>query len=226
MKIFRYSILSAFALFIFSCGQTTTETGLSQGIIEYEVTYPDTREEIPYKDFMPNTMLFKFKDNKIAFEMSGPMNLVKTSFISNLENKDVLHLFKLMDKKFATVYSGEDVAGIEEIQNIKINHTGKTKEIAGYTCEQALITFIDDENTSFEIYYTDQLKLNSPNWSTPYKSIDGVLMQYRLKRYNLTMDFTAKKVRKAELTEKDFQKPADYKLIPKDEVIDLLRNPF
>jgi GLPGLI family protein len=226
MKTFHPLLLLIFILGFISCNQSTTESGLSQGIIEYQITYPETGAEIPFKEFLPTSMLFKFKDNKFAFEMSGPMNLVKTSFITDLESKQVLHLIKLMDKKLATTYTAEEVSGIDDYQNLKIQHTGETKEIAGYNCQKAIISFLDDENTSFEIYYTNHLKINSPNWSTPYKAIDGVLMQYRLKRYNLTMDFVAKKVRKAELTTEDFEKPKDYKATSQNEIRTLLIQPF
>ncbi|MBA3898645.1 MAG: DUF4412 domain-containing protein [Bacteroidetes bacterium] len=226
MKILNPILFIFIICSIISCNQSTNEKGLSQGIIEYEITYPDTGEEIPFKEFLPNSMIFKFKDNHIAFEMAGLMNMVRTSFIADLETKDVLHLIKLMDNKYATTYSGEEVASIDDYQNLQIIHTGETKEIAGYTCQKAVITLLDDDNTSFEIFYTNNLKLNSPNWSTPYKAINGVLMQYRLKRYNLTMDFTAKKVRKAELSLEDFTQPDDYKTITKDEVRRILNQQF
>jgi GLPGLI family protein len=226
MKIFHPFFISIFFIGLISCSDSTTQKGLTQGIIEYEITYPETGEDIPFREFMPQVMLFKFKDNQMAFEMNGPMNMVKTTFIADTESKKVLHLIKLMNNKFATEYTGYEINSIDDYQNILVKYTDETKIIAGYDCQKAIITFRDDENTSFEIFYTNHLKINTPNWSTPYKNIDGVLMQFRLKRYNLTMDFTAKKVKKATFSEDDFQQPEEYKTVTKEEVRGFLKNPF
>jgi GLPGLI family protein len=213
-------------LSLFSCNESTNEKGLSQGIIEYEVAYPDEMEGNMYSALLPKTMLFKFKDGKIAFEMSGAMGLFKTSFITGSQSEEVLHLLMIRDKKYAIRYSGKDLKALDDFNNLKITHTGEHIKIAGYDCQKALISLLDDENTSFEVYYTNDLKIQNPNWNTPYRDIDGVLMKYRLKRYDKVMEFTATKVRKAEVGEEEFKKPDSYEFITKEEARKALSNPF
>ncbi|HXC03192.1 MAG TPA: hypothetical protein VNZ86_00495, partial [Bacteroidia bacterium] len=57
-----------------------------------------------------------------------------------------------------------------------------------------------------------------PNWSNPYHEIDGVLMEYQLKRYGLELRFNAVSVSKASIDESIFTLPSEYKLISRAEM--------
>ena len=65
--------------------------------------------------------------------------------------------------------------------------------------------FINDYGTFIEI--------NDPNWCTPFKSIPGVLMEYRVERFNVIMHFTAVEVQKAKIEDSEFFVPKKYKEI-------------
>jgi hypothetical protein len=52
------------------------------------------------------------------------------------------------------------------------------------------------------------------NWFNAYKSIDGMLMEYRVKRYGINMVFKAKSVSPEGADDSVFQLEGDYKSIP------------
>ena len=70
----------------------------------------------------------------------------------------------------------------------------------------------------FDIYYTDELGVDSINNIGPYKEIKGMLMQYRLKKLGLEMCFTATSVKKEDIKDDDFEVPAFYKIVTRKEM--------
>ncbi|HET6245873.1 MAG: hypothetical protein H0V01_12460 [Bacteroidetes bacterium] len=221
----KFLLLPLFLFCFFtSCRQLTDEKYISEGIIEYDISYPETAEDNVMIALMPKTMLLKFKNDKVAFEFTGGMGLFKATFVSDLQNQKLLHLVKILNKKYALTYNAAEIHDIDEMPGININFTGEKKTIAGYETKRSLITFKDDENTSYDIYFTEDINLKTPNWSTPYKEINGVLMEYQLKRYNVVMRFTATSVKKADIDDSDFEKPDDYKIITKEEMDQLFLN--
>ncbi len=223
-KAIKISLLILLFCFFNSCRQLTDKKYISEGIIEYDITYPETDEDNVMKALMPKTMLLKFKNNKVAFEFTGGMGLFKATFISDLQNQNIIHLVKILNKKYALTYNASQLKEIDEMPEINIDFTAEKKIIAGYESQRSLITFKDDENTSYDIYFTNDLNIKTPNWSTPYKEISGVLLEYQLKRYNVVMRFTATSIESAEIEDSEFEKPDDYKIITKEEMDQIFLN--
>jgi GLPGLI family protein len=222
MNFLRNFLFLLFILFsVSSCRELTDEKYISEGIIEYEISYPESENDNLMVSLLPKTMTFKFKKEKVAFDFSGGMGMFKATFVSDLEEKTMLHMVKILNKKYAIIFNQNEVHGIDEFPEMRIEFTSEEKEIAGYKCKKAIITFPEDEHTSFSIYYTEDINLPSPNWSTPYKDIKGVLMEYQMKRYNMEMKFTAISVEKADIDDSDFHRPEDYKIITKQEMDEL-----
>ena len=83
---------------------------------------------------------------------------------------------------------------------------------------------IDDPTVKFDVWYTDELNIKNPNDQTPYSQIDGMLMQYRLKRFGLEMEFTAKGVEKEKIADTEFELPAYYKVVSRQEMDDFFKS--
>jgi GLPGLI family protein len=168
----------------------------------------------------PNKMIVKFKDNYSEAEMSAGMGLFATSFISDPTKKQFIHLVKLMNQKFAMVIAGDAAIKSEVDGDPKptVEKRPDTKIIAGYTCHHAHVTYTDKSMTAFDIWYTNEINIKDPNWSNPYHELDGVLMEYQLKRYGLELRFTCTSVAKANVDESVFTLPSDYKIITRQEM--------
>jgi len=61
-----------------------------------------------------------------------------------------------------------------------------------------------------------EIKIKEPNWCTPFKSVPGVLMEYRVERFNVIMHFTAVEVEKSKIKDTEFLVPKKYKEISID----------
>ena len=59
--------------------------------------------------------------------------------------------------------------------------------------------------------------MKNPNYSTPYEGLKGLVMQFRLEKFGMEMEFTAKKVHKEDVPEATFELPGYYKIVtPKE----------
>jgi hypothetical protein len=208
-------LLIAFAscLYIFgitSCSHSD-EKFISEGVIEYEAAVVDQNH--PMAGLAPNKMTIKFKNNKSCAEMSAGMGLFSTTFISDPEKKTLTQLLKLMNKKFSLVEGEGEVKKENDSYPLEVTKLKDTKVIAGYKCNKAHVKVKDENASEFDIYYTSDLNIKDANFANPFSSIDGVLMEYQMKKFGLEMKFTAKKVKGEDIDDSCFDLPSDYKPI-------------
>ncbi len=207
-----------FCLLISSCGNSD-EKFISEGVIEYTAKAVD--EANPMASLAPNKMTISFKNNKSCAEMSAGMGLFSTSFISDPETKTLTQLVKLLNKKFSLVQHEKDIIEENKAYPLEIIPEKETKIIVGYKCKKAHVKLNDEYGTEFDIYYTNDLDIKNSNFANPYHAVDGVLMEYQMKKFGLEMRFTAISVKNQDVDDAIFELPADYKRISQQEMNDL-----
>jgi GLPGLI family protein len=219
----KKSLLIAFASCLYILGVTSCsnsdETFLSEGVIEYDAAVVD--QSHPMAGLAPNKMTIKFKNNKSCAEMSAGMGLFSTSFISDPETKTMIQLVKLLNKKFSLVQNEAEIKKENDAYPLEITPSKETKLIAGYKCQKAHVKVNDEFATEYDIYYTKDLNIKNPNFANPYYKIDGVLMEYQMKKFGLEMRFTAKMVKCEDVDDSTFELPADYKAVTKEAMDEL-----
>jgi GLPGLI family protein len=199
------------------CSSPTNPKYISEGVIEYKATPVDPDNSMAA--LAPSKMLVKFKDNFCAAEMTAGMGLFTTSFVSDPKRKTFTHMVKLINQKFAVIMGPDSIKNeVDADPKPIIQKMDETKKIAGYTCKKAHVTYANNAQAPFDIWYTKELNIENPNWSNPYHEIDGVLMEYQLKRYGLELRFNAISVSKASIDESIFSLPSEYKIISRQEM--------
>lgn len=216
-------LLIAFASCLYILGVTSCsnsdEKFISEGAIEYDAAIVD--QSNPMATLAPNKMTIKFKNNKSCAEMSAGMGLFSTSFISDPETKSMTQLVKLLNKKFSLVQHAADIQKENETYPLEITPLKETKVIAGYKCQKAHVKVNDELGSEFDIFYTKDLNIKDPNFANPFYKVDGVLMEYQMKKFGLEMKFTAKAVKNEDVDDSTFELPDDYKPVSKEEMDEL-----
>ena len=133
-------------------------------------------------------------------------------------------MVKVFDVKQACIDDEKSIAEENKKYELIFEETSEKKEIAGYTCKKVIATMADDPSVKFDVYYTEELNINTPNAHTPYDKINGMLMQYRLKKFGLELEFTAKGVEKEKIANEEFELPAYYKVISKQEMDEFFKS--
>lgn len=203
---------------LWGCKSFTTSK-ISEGTIEYAVSYPPGKEDNFMASMLPTIIKYNFKNNEASVDLAISMGIVSTSLIANLNKKEVTQTLSIMGKKFATKLDSNQVEKmIQREPESKIVFLDKTKKIAGYNCKSARVDFLSDTISDFEIYYTEDINIKEPNWSSPFRNIKGVLMEFHIKKYGVEMILTAKNVLKNEIKDGHFDLTPDYKMIPIEEM--------
>ena len=192
---------------------------ISEGMIEFEISYPETEAGDLMAGLLPREMILKFKDSKTVGELSAGMGVFKTALIADPETRIVYQLLKIMSKKYVLKLDSNEIHQLyEELPDMKVHFTDETKEIAGYKCKKAVVTFKKNIKEEFSIFYTDDIAIKNSNWCTPFNEISGVLLEYHVRKYNYEMKLTAIKVVKVDIDDTEFEVPSDYEPISQDEM--------
>lgn len=211
------------------CSSDKTEAvaeKISQGKIVYSLSYPQFEDDNIFTSMFPSEMTFKFKDHNTRNELKTKMAIFSTSLLANNKDKKVTHLVKIANK-----YSGLEMDSMEIMEEygrkpegMSITPTDLTKEIAGYNCKHARVTFASDSAKNFDIYYTEEIDLKDPNWCTPFHEIKGVLMEAQVNKFNIDMHMVATEVVSEEYPAEDFQITNDYQPITVTEMADIFQS--
>lgn len=208
-------ILIVVSLVLFSDCKSGNEKIVDEGIIEFDVTAVDPNH--PWAGMIPTTAVLKFKDDKFVLEMST-MGMFTTTFICDQETKTLTQMVKFLDIKQACIENETEIKKENLGYKIKFEESKETKMIAGYKCKKIKVTMVDKPEVNFEAFYTGEMGAENVNNLSPYNGIKGMLMQYRLKKMGLELEFTAKKVKKEEITDNTFELPAYFKVVSKTEI--------
>jgi hypothetical protein len=196
------------------CG-THNDKDVKEGIIEYDVK--PVNENHPLAGFAPTSAVFKFKKDKFIMEMSI-MGMFNTMFIADPVKRTLTQMVKFLDLKQACIEDEKDIKGENEKYQLKIEETKETKIIAGHKCHKIKVTMVSDPTTVFDAYYTKDIQADNVNALSPYSSVKGMMMQYRLQKLGLELEFTAKAVKAAEIPDATFEIPAYFKIVSKAEM--------
>ena len=216
-------ILVVFANLVWlGCGspEKKNDDRVAEGVINYDAEPVDSSS--PMAEMAPNKMTVKFKNNKTVVQMSAGMGFVTMAFISDTESKTFTQMLKLTGTSWKVVTQNEEELKKEnELFNLEVIPTNQTKMIAGYNCKKARVHYKGGELTDYDIYYTTDLNIKNSNFANPYYKLDGVLMEYRVKKAGLEMQFVATSVTKEPVEDSAFEIPLDHKVVSLEEMNDL-----
>lgn len=210
-----YAVIIAISAFLFPDCSNKNDKIINEGIIEFDVNAVDPNH--PWAGMIPSTATLKFKDDKFILEMST-MGMFTTMFICNQSNKTLTQMVKFLDIKQACIENENEINKENLGYKIKWEETKETKIIAGYKCKKVNVIMVNDPSVKFEAYYTAEMGSENVNDLSPYNGVKGMLMQYRLKKMGLELEFTARHVKRAEITDNVFEIPAYFKIVNKPEI--------
>jgi hypothetical protein len=207
-------------LLIAACSTISNEVfdkRISEGIIEYDITFPEMDDQSITATLLPETMEYSFKENSFSSEFEAAGGVFKNRILANGDAKKVDHELKVFRKKVKVQMDDSDVLKmLAEYPKMTIIETQDTDTIVGYHCQKALVVFEEINVPEIEIYYTKDIKMNTPNWCTQYRDIEGVLMAYEIEEFGIRMKLVASSVERKSLAPEAMQVDEGYTPISKE----------
>jgi hypothetical protein len=224
VKIIKHFSLILLVALIGLSSCASNSSAENEGVVTYEISYPVPFDDKWMERLMPKEMEMQFKDGLLKTELSFAVGMIKIAYLSDQKNRKLYELMKFMKKKNYAIRNQDEVnLMMSEIPPHKITPGNATKMIAGYTCKNAMVEVHNDTTDyEFELWYTEELGSKDLNWCSPFSPIQGVLMEYQIQRFNVTMKFTAKSVDLEEYPEDEFLIPEKYTKISYQEMMENL----
>ena len=220
------SLLILFSLIYLSGCNRLGGKASREGVIEYAIAYPpETMQDNVLASMMPSKMTVKFKNNMSLSEIKFGMGIMDACFISNPEKKILITLLQIVDKKYALVSDSTSInEQLRKSPAVDVTFLDEIKTIAGYKCKKAVVK--DNTNTTYDVFYTNDLKLKESNWYLPLNKIGGVLFEYNIRQNNMLMKLTATSVTDEKIDDTAFTIPKDYKVVTKQEMPEIFSQFF
>jgi len=206
-----------FVLTFISCREKGGKN-ISQGEIHYNIEYGGTMGGVP-KEVLPKTLVVYFKKDKTLFEMVSPFG---NSGIINLSNPEegifdtYFSLFTI--KYYYAAEQGELFPGFDGMEGMELKKTEKEAQICGFNCKNAEVSFPSDRSKVISIWYTDEIDVKNSNVATPFKEIDGVLMDFFFYLGPTEVHFTAENVYSKDISDDTFERKDNFKRVTREEL--------
>lgn len=204
-------------LTIFALSSFQTFAKEFKGVITYKIAIEGTSVTDEMRNMMPKTMTMTIMGNKSKSEMV--MSMGKTTSISDGDKKETITLMDMMGQKIAIKSNSDEInAEIAKSPKMKVEITGETKDILGYSCKKAVVTNPED-NSEIYVFFTDELGSNYLNFDNPmFKDINGAMLEFEIPNEQFTMKFSAVSVEKKNVNASEFEIPDGYQIKTKEEM--------
>ncbi len=226
VKILLFSSLFAIVTSVFSgCGNEESSETIPQGRITYQITYPYFNQNSLMASLLPKEMIMTYKGSKMKIEVNMK-KLFSNVIISDEKTRSITLLLKLSSRQIAAnLNEGEIQRFLADFPDVEYLQSTKNREYGNKTGKHTVAVFTDISR-EIDVYFSDEFGLENPNWCTPFNEVKGVLLQYDMARYGLTMRFTAVKIEEIPISESAFSIPEGYEKTPFDEIEKELKDMF
>jgi len=185
---------------------------IHEGEIYYNIKYINNPSSFS-SDFLPKELVISFRNDLFATELKAPFGNSGISSIINPKEHVYDTYLNLLSFKYYCEGTPRDLQpGFSAMEGLTLSETGRKSVICGFNCRQVRVTLPGSKTTRY-IWYTDDIKVVQPNRLTPYKDIDGVLMDFFYIIGKAELQFTADEVFARQIPDKTFEAKKNYKKV-------------
>lgn len=198
------------------CGTTMMQDKVNEGVIEYALTFPDYDPNGLMAGMLPEKTTLYFNEEQQVADLSAGMGVFRTSMVVNTPKQLMDYHMSVMSKKLVSELGPRDLMLFnKESAALTILYTNAVDTIAGYPCKKAIALYNGIDQPEVELWYTDAIRMDKPNWYGPYTDIPGVLLRYEMVQYGMRMKLDATSVTPGPVDPKKFElKPDHDKVTP------------
>ena len=192
--------------------------------VKYQIEYLEAKAgDIPTR-ILPDKMDTYYTKYYALSKIEGFFNQFSIIQIADLKHKKVTTLLNFFGNKvYYAGGRGEGPVAIREPDQMNITYTGETKIIGGLNSERI---DVDTGEEQFSIYFTQDFEVRHPNITTPYRSIDYPLSEFRIQLSLLKMLLTTAAFEIKTIESEIFTIPEDYKSVSRAAMEEIINSLF
>ena len=190
-----------------------------EGVIEYTMSFPEMDPNGLMADMLPEKTFLSFNRDHQSLDLSAGMGIFKTSMVVNTPDQLVDYHMSIMGKSLMAELRRRDLIHLNNTPpTIAVINTLARDTIAGLPCKQAYLIYEGIEMPEAEVWYTESIAMENPNWYGPFSEIPGVLMRYELVQHNIRIRFEAKSVQMGAVDQVKFALRPDHQKVTPEEL--------
>lgn len=202
-----------------SCQGNLLNKKVTEGVIEYALSFPDYDPNSLMAGMLPEKTTVSFERGRQVAELSAGMGVFHTTLVADNENQEGDYHLSVLSKKLVSHLHDRDMQLFtRENPVLTILYSNETDTIAGFPCKKAVALFQDIHQREIELWYTDGITMDNPNWFNPFSEIAGVLLRYEMVQYGMRMRLEATNVAAGPVDANKFQLKGGYEQV-KPEVL-------
>ena len=214
--------LTPLATFVLALGLLFTSSGCNhgftgngpEGTIEYTMSFPEMDPNGLMADMLPEKTILSFNKDHQSLDLSAGMGIFKTSMVVNTPDQIVDYHMSIMGKSLMAELRRRDLLNLNKTApTIAVINTLARDTIAGLPCKQAFLIYEGIDMQEAEVWYTEAIQMENPNWYGPYSDIPGILMRYEIVQHNIRMRFEAKSVKMGPVDQVKFAIRSDHEQV-------------
>lgn len=218
-------LLSACMGIIHGCRPADRKKGETEAdYIEYRVVYLENMAgDIPTK-MLPDVMEAYYSNRYIKTSIKGFFGQFALVQIADLRKSSVTTLLNFFGNKVCyTGEKGEIPVAIKELKNPALHMTNDTLMVCGMLSRRAVV---ETDNNAYDIYYIEDINIQSPNITTPYSFIEYVLSDFRVQLSVLKMQLIMRHHEKTTVDYAIFEIPEEYKQVSRETMEAIINSLF
>jgi hypothetical protein len=214
----KFLLLSALTAPILSgCGTGLLTPKVDEGVIEYALSFPDYDPNGIMAGMLPERTTVTFANNMQVAELSAGMGIFRTAMVTDNKAKAMDYHLSLMSKKMVAHMVPRDLLVFNKDSGIPtIIFTNEVDTIAGYPCKRAIAVFSKIDQPEIDLWYTDRIDMQNPNWFGPFADVPGVLLRYDVVQYGMRMRLDAISVQPGKVDPTKFDVKEDHDAVAPD----------
>ncbi len=192
--------------------------------LRYEIEYLEAKAgDIPTR-ILPGTMDAYYTKYFILTKIEGFFNQFSLIQIADLRHRRVTTLLNFFGNKvYYTGEPGELPAAIVEPERLELTFTGENVMIGELNSERV---DVDTGEERFSIYFTREFSVRRPNISTPYRSVDFPLTDFRIQLSMLKMHLTCTRLESRIVESGIFVIPGEYRAVNRETMEKIINSLF
>lgn len=212
----RYTVISLFSFLLIltalsGCKESSLKS-FDEGEIHYKIIFHDRNAVLP-DELMPNSMIVMFKDDKTLMDISSPVGNNGVFIVNEPGENQSRTFLRVLGMKYYYQGTADEIPpGIDPMKSMSLEMTNQVSSILDIKCKKVIIR-IPEKDFSYDIWYTDELEISRPNDSTPFKEIDGVLMNFFFLMGDIMVEFKVDGIYERPVPDKVFEKGDDFRRI-------------
>jgi len=202
-----YYLLPILVLTIVGC----TPSKISEGEVEYAITYPYADISPFMEAILPETMTITFLGTKTKMRIARG-EIFSTEIISDEADRSIEMRLDFGDKLYYTVLTAGDIDKMISSQlGYKIKSLTIADSIAGMFAQSYSVDYSGDTLPRSNAWFTEDLAPQNAYWYTSYSSVTGFPLIYDAERYGVMMHIVVNKIDKREVEESEFDRDPSLK---------------